>query len=59
MMKEIMFALWGAVIASGWWAIGVLAFPGQWRQGTLLVTVIASISMVIFVIVRGLQEYEQ
>jgi hypothetical protein len=56
-MKNILFALWGAAIASGWWGIAVFgSFMLNDGAGITIVTALLTLGMIVWIICEGIKE---
>jgi len=49
-MRDILFALWGATIASAWWALGMYGLPI-----IIMPAVLFSLGMAWYIIIKGLE----
>jgi len=64
-MKEIILPLWGAVIASGWWAVGVFGLPKNENDGpailifTLGVTILSSLGFLFYAAVKIANDWDK
>jgi len=55
-MRNILFALWGAAIASGWWVIGMGIAPRAGTPPVVAATILLSLGMLVFIIFSALAE---
>jgi hypothetical protein len=55
-MRDILFALWGAAIASEWWVIGMGIVPRAGTPPIVAATILLSLGMLVFIIVSALNE---
>ena len=58
-MRNILFALWGAAITSGWWAIGTGIVLRAVMVPVIAATVLLSFGMLVFIISSALDEKEK
>lgn len=47
-MKSIILTLWGALIASGWWAVAVFGFPSETKPDMVFVALPTTILSIVW-----------
>lgn len=56
-MRNLLFAMWGALSASGWWAVGTLNLSPELRGLIVIFGAIGpSLGLLIYIVVRGVGE---
>lgn len=56
-MRHLLFAMWGALSASGWWAVGTLNLSPELRGLIVIFGAIGpSLGLLIYIVVRGVGE---